>query len=176
MAAASLVIMVLAGMLYWQYERVKFLENRPLLTDQALRHSGFRKKELRTWYHFTMFMYLINVYAIRVFKQFAQGKQNWKQIFGRSKNLGPNRPVSQRLRVICILISLTGIGLSAVFFAKIIQASVWENAQDWTAWGADYVSVYISLALLLLVVRDYQKFVHGMPSRTLSGDQSELLG
>jgi Na+/pantothenate symporter len=80
--------------------------------------------------------------------------------------------VSQRLRVICVLMSLAGLGLSAVFFAKIIQAIVWENAQDWAYWCAVYVGVYISLALLFLVVRDYQKFVYGMPNLTLPDKQS----
>ncbi|MGP8233974.1 MAG: hypothetical protein ACLQVW_00970 [Limisphaerales bacterium] len=114
-------------------------------------------------------MHLINSYTIRVF----WGQKNWKQIFDRSTNLEPKRPVSQRLRVICVLMGLAGLGFSAVFFAKITQASVWENAQNWTDRGAVYVSVYISLALLFLVVRDYQKFVYGMPILTLPDTHSE---
>jgi hypothetical protein len=38
-----------------------------------------------------------------------------------------------------------------------------------------YANCYYSLLLLSLVVRDYQKFVYGMPSRTLPAEQSELL-
>jgi hypothetical protein len=175
MAAGSLVIMVLAGTLYWQYERVKFLERAPMLRDKALRHSGLGKEELGDWFRVTMLTYLINFYVLRVFQQFTQGKKNWMNIWDPSTGFGPKRPVSQRARVISVLLSLAGLGCAAIYFAKIIQASVWLGATSWDEWVMVYPGFYSSLALMSLVVRDYQAFIHGAPSRTLSTEQSELV-
>jgi hypothetical protein len=175
MAAGSLVVMVLAGILYWQYERVKFLEQPPMLTDKALPHSGLGKEELHVWFWVTTLTYLINFFAMRVFQQFTQGKKNWKNIWDLSTDFGPKRPVSQRARVTSVLLGLVGLGCAAIYFAKIIQASVWVGARSWDEWVMVYPGFYSSVALLTLVVRDYKAFIHGTPSRTLAAEQSELV-
>jgi hypothetical protein len=180
MAAGSLVVMVLTGALYWQYERVKFLEMGPLLTGKALLHPGLRREELHPWGSISLLLYVINMCAMLVFRGlafqgFARGMNNGKQILDRSTDIGPKRPVRQRLRVICVLLSVAGFGCAAVNFAEIIKATVWVGAPSWYEWVMVYPGFYFSLALLSMVVREYQAFIHGAPSRTLSAEQSELV-
>ncbi|MGP8233975.1 MAG: hypothetical protein ACLQVW_00975 [Limisphaerales bacterium] len=96
-------------------------------------------------------------------------------IWAPATDFGHKRPLSQRARVISVLLSLAGLGCAAIYFAKIIQASVWVGAQNWDKWVMVYPGFYSSLALLSLVVRDYQAFIQGAPSRTFSAEQNELV-
>jgi serine/threonine protein kinase len=176
MAAASLVAMVLMGLLYWQFERVKFLENRPSLTAQALDHPGLRKPELENWEGVNSFVFVTLMWAFGIFNLYAQGRANpdWKKLwFDRPTDLGPVMPVSQRMRIVCGLICLGALGFSVFYLGKLIQVSVWENTPKWRFWLGGGAGFYVSLALLFQVVRDYQKLVYGRPSRTLSAEQSE---
>lgn len=175
LAAASLVAMVLTGMLYWQFERLRFLENRPLLTDEALRHPGWRGQELKTLEHVGSFMTIITMWTVLVFRSLALGKPSWRHIFEPQTVREPLRPASQRGRIASGLIGVAAFGFSVLYLAKIIQVSVWETPPKWSVWLMVYPAFYFSLALLFLVVRDYHKYVHGMPSRTLSAEQSEAL-
>ena len=84
-------------------------------------------------------------------------------------------PVSQTVRVVCGLVGVAGLAFTAVYFAKIIQASVWEDVSDTPSWMIAYASFFFSMMILFNVLRDYQKFVHGSPNRTLPAGQDELL-
>jgi tRNA A-37 threonylcarbamoyl transferase component Bud32 len=169
MAVASLVALVLMGLLDWQYERVKFLENRPLVTEQALGHPGLLGQELKTWNTACFLVYLSTVFAF-VFFKLHQAK-GLEQVSLRPTGYAPYSPVSQRLRVVCGLISAAALGFTVLYFAKLIRVSVWEGTQGSSPWFVGYASFYFSLTLLFLMVRDYQKFVHGLPSRTFSAEQ-----
>jgi hypothetical protein len=61
------------------------------------------------------------------------------------------------------------------YSARIIQLSVWVDPHDIFGWLFAYANFNFSLQLVSGVVRDYQKFVHGAPSRILSAEQSELI-
>jgi hypothetical protein len=167
MAAASSVAMVLGGLLYWQYERVKFLENRPLISDQELFHLGWQ--ELKPWMHASLLVNAITVFALAFFKLYKARrlKQGSAQPSGRA----PDRPASPLLRFVCGLISIAGLGFALVFTAKFIHVTVWENKQDIPVPAVGWQIFYLSLWLLVLVVRDYQKFIHGAPSRAASPKQ-----
>jgi tRNA A-37 threonylcarbamoyl transferase component Bud32 len=169
MAAASSVVLVLAGLLFWQYERVEFLENRPLVTNLAVGHPGLLGQELKTWNNACFLVYLSTVFAF-VFFKLHQAK-GLKQVSLRPTGYAPYRPVSQRLRAVCGLIGAAALGFTVLYFAKLVQVSVWEGTQGSSPWFVGYASFYFSLTLLFLMVRDYQKFVHGLPSRTFSAEQ-----
>ena len=185
MAAASLVVLVLAGLLYWQYERVKFLENRPLVPDQAFSHPGLGMEQLKTWNHVALLVYTTISWAFIVFLKYARGR-TWSQVFERA-NPGRRRlpfirlddsdcrPVRPHLRVVCGLIGVATLGFTALYLAKIIRVSVWESTPRYLPWIWVYGCFTFSFYLLFLVVRDYQKYVHGMPGQTLSAEQTELL-
>jgi hypothetical protein len=175
MAAASWVAMVLLGMLYWQFERVKFLENRPLLTAQALHHPGSRWQELQPWEGVGALLFPMTMWAALVFRRYGRGLKGWKHLLAPPDDWRPARPVSQRMRIVCGLISVVGLGFSVLYFAKTIQVSVWENTPRWSVWLMSSSGFTVSLSLLFQVARDYQRFVYGTPSRTLSAEQSESL-
>jgi serine/threonine protein kinase len=166
-SAASLALMVLVGMLDWQHERMKFLENllhnRPWPADQAHRPLDWRGQELKTWQDLNYAVFAMTALAWRRLRQSLYGKLNLKQLFGRPAEDAPSEPVSQRLRVVCGLISVAGLAFAALYFAKIIQVSVWEKPQSLFAWLIAYSTFTLSLLLLLRVVRDYQRFMHGLP-------------
>jgi len=178
MTAASTVAMILAGLLYWQFERVKFLERPPLHTDrlQALR-DRLLWQQLETWTYTGFLLELITGFAFLVFTLSAGGKTDWKALFNRPTDWAPIRPVSQRLRAVCGLVSVAGLGFAVFYFAKIIHFSVWASWNEESLYRLAWVwpIFYVSLFLLFRVMRDYQKFVHGMPSRTLPAEQSESL-
>lgn len=83
--------------------------------------------------------------------------------------------MSQRVRVVCGLISVAALGFMVFYFAKIIQVSVWEDTPKWSRWLWVYANFFLSLSVLFWLVRDYQQFVHGMPSRTLSAERHASL-
>jgi serine/threonine protein kinase len=201
--AASLAIMVLVGLLYWQYERVKFLESGPTATDANVlpleqrqqlqkfleghpsapqikewiaRHHLLRDQELKGWDSIMTWMVLAAFWAGIIFSRYASGMKHWKQFYDPS-DWGPPGPVGQGARIVCGLIGLLSLGVAAVYFACVIQISVWESAPK-LAWLWVYAGFFTSLNLLYMVVRDYQKFVYGTPAvapHTLSPEQSESL-
>jgi serine/threonine protein kinase len=204
-AAASSVSMALLGLLYWQFERGKFLENQ-LLANQALLHPGSMAKESIAWEVVGLLLILTMVWALGAFKESELGVPNsvvnlghvdirtflsavFRQyVRGEKGDLpgrlagwsSPPKPVSRRLRVVGGLTSVAGLGFAVIYLAKIIQFSVWANTPTrpewlWAAVGLDWVGFTLSLMLLFHVVRDYQKFVYGTPSRNLSAQQSEAL-
>jgi tRNA A-37 threonylcarbamoyl transferase component Bud32 len=175
MAAASLIAMVLMGLLYWQYERVKFLENRPLITDRALRPPDVRTFEL--WRSVMFFLGVPGTlfWTLLIFRQYGRGKPNVQQLFRVTSDWAPSRPVSQGMRVVCGLIGVAALAVTVLYLAKFIHESVWENSPSFLEWCGVYANFYLSLVLLFRVVRDYQKVIHGMPSQTLSTEQSESL-
>ena len=66
-AAASSASIVLMGLLYWQFERGKFLENR-LLADQALPHPGSMAEEPVAWEVASVLLLTTIVWALGIFK------------------------------------------------------------------------------------------------------------
>ena len=204
-AAASSISMALMGLLYWQFERGKFLENQ-LLADQALRHPALMGEEPVAWNLASLLLLLTTAWALvvfnrhvlgvpksvndllsadiraclsAVFRQYVLGEKS--DLLGRlvGWSCAP-KPVSRRLRVVCGLISVAGLGFAVLYLAKLIQFSVWASTPTWPAWlwealCLDWFGFTLGLALLFHVVRDYQTFVYGTPSRTLSAKQSEPL-
>jgi hypothetical protein len=67
------------------------------------------------------------------------------------------------------------LGFTAYYFARIIQAKVWSNTPDEMLLMLVFPTFVFSLRLLIQVVRDYQKFVHGLPGPALSPGQREAL-
>jgi tRNA A-37 threonylcarbamoyl transferase component Bud32 len=185
MAAGSLVIMVLMGTLYWQYERVKFLGKRPSLTDQALLAPGLRS-QLDIWTGFYALGVIIMIGAFcAILQRYAQGRMVWNDIFNRKRRFErrtvwePAKPMSQRMGLLCVLMSVVTLVCTALYFAKVIQVRVWCNGPLRPTIAACFYLIFggftFSLWLLFRAARDYQKFIHGMPSRTLTSEQSESL-
>jgi serine/threonine protein kinase len=201
--AASLAIMVLVGLLYWQYERVKFLESglkatdanvlpleqrqqlqkfleghpsAPEIKEWIVRHHLLPGQELKKWDFVLTWVVLAAFWAGLVFSRYASGMKHWKQFYDPS-DWGPPGPVGQGARIVCGLIGLLSLGVAAVYFARVIHFSVWESAPK-LAWLWVYAGFFTSLNLLYTVVRDYQKFVYGtstIPRQALSAEQSESL-
>jgi serine/threonine protein kinase len=176
MTAASLALMVLIGLLYWQHERIKFLENGPAPTGQTLGGPGWRGQEIKQLSNFSILTLFITEIALAVFLLYRRRSKGWKLFFERTDDLGPTRSVSQPLRVVCGMISVAGLGFALVVLVKIIQANVWESRPFFenSSWFA-YLSLFVSLVLLIWVARDYQRFVHGISSRALPAEQTEPL-
>ena len=91
MATASLIAMILTGLLYWQYERVQFLERPPSLADQPIR-PGLRTQELAKWTDYITFMFFTTFLAHLVFRRSVRTRGNWKrslleQTMGVRRNL-----------------------------------------------------------------------------------------
>jgi len=176
MAAASSIAMVLMGLLYWQFERVKFLEHRPLLTDQALRDPGLRMQQLKgpeMWRFVADLVGVTIICTLVVFLKYGRGKASWRLVllFEGPTDWAPTRPAG--LRLACGLIGVAVLGFTVLYLARFIRVSVWEGTPRWSLWFQVCNCFYFSLTVLFYVVRDYQKFVHGMPGRTLP---AELIG
>jgi hypothetical protein len=204
-AAVSSVTMVLLGLLYWQFERGKFLENQ-LLADQALRQPALIAEEPLGWNLASLLLLLSTVWALdafvraelgvtksvlsllnidiraglsAVFRQYVRGQKS--ELLGRLTGWErPPEPVSRRLRVVGGLLSVAGLGFGVLYLAKLIQFSVWASTPTWPAWWwaalcMDWCGFTLGLGLLVHVVRDYQTAVYGIPSRILSASQSEAL-
>ena len=77
--------------------------------------------------------------------------------------------MSQPLRVACGVICLGALGATVFYFAIAIQANVWENRRIDLPLLWVYSTSTLSLRLLLQVVRDYQKFLHGQPGPDFPG-------
>lgn len=203
--AAASVAMVLLGLFYWQFERGKFLENRLLADQALRHPGSMAEEPVAwEVVSLLLFMTIVWALAafdrhvlgvpksvgdllrvdIRaglsaVFRQYVRGEKS-DLLGGLAGWSCPPKPVSRRLRVVSGLISVAGLGFAVLFLAKLIQFSVWANtparpAWLWRALLLDWFGFTVSLKLLLHVVRDYQKFVYGMPSWTLSAQQSEPL-
>src|SRR5207244_9185689 len=115
---------------------------------------------------------VVSLWAGIFFQRCALGMKNWKQVFVRSGDLGPpTRPISPRLRIVFGLIGVAALGFMVLYLAKIIQVSVWDSPQRWYLWFMAYSGFTLSLSLMYRLARDYQKFVYGMPSMTLSADK-----
>ena len=175
--AGLLLALFLSNQIYWQF---KFLEwDQPPVMNQGLQHPDLRGQEFQTWDSDMSFLLVILVYACSACRQGGLANQkdltNWKVMSQRTIGLGPTRQVSQRMRLAYGLIGAAGLGFAVFYCAKIIETSAWNNPQNSMGWGIVWPIVYLSLSLLFRMVRDYQKFVHGRPSRTLSAEQSESL-
>ncbi len=174
MSAALLIVVVLAGMFYWEYERVKFLEYLQLHPGQPPGSSDNRERGFPNWGGLNFLALVINYYTLRLFKNFGRGV-HWNKIFFASPALGTERPVSPLLCLLCGVMGVTGTGIAVLYIAKIIRAGVWDNSNDVVGWLLAYASLNFSLLLLSAAVRGYQKFVHGAPTRILTAEQSEWL-
>ena len=163
MTAASLLSMFLLGLLDWQYERVKFLENRPVAGDQTLHLLG---QKLEPWNDANRVGQVMITFAFVFFKLYRAKRV--KQISSRPAVTPRHRLVSQPVRIVCGLISVVGLGFALVYFAKLIQFSVWENTRNFSRVASVAPIFYFSGVLLFLVVRDYQQFVHGLRGRTIA--------
>jgi serine/threonine protein kinase len=174
--AGLLLALFLSNQIYWQF---KFLEwNQPSVMHQGLQHPDLRGQEFQTWDSDMSLLLLILVCACSACRQgglVTKDMTNWKLMSQRTIGLGPTGQVSQRMRLAYGLIGAAGLGFAVFYCAKIIEASAWNNPQNSMGWGIVWPIVYLSLSLLFRMVRDYQKFVHGMPSRTLSAEQRESL-
>jgi serine/threonine protein kinase len=173
MAAGSFLVMVLAGLLYWQYERAQFLENKSSLADQGL-HPGSRWQQLRSWDDARALVSVI-VCGLALYRRYAEGNLGRRQLFIRQTEWEPSRPISQSARVLCGLLSFASLVFTVLFFAEVIHVSVWDDKPHVPLLIWAYAFLTMTVSLLFWVVRDYLKFVHGTPSRTLSAAQTESL-
>jgi serine/threonine protein kinase len=176
MAAASLLILILSGLLYWQYERVSFLQNRPLPTARTLHHPDAPTQPFEAW---TVLMYFLMpgmlAWTLLIFRQYGRGKPNVRELFEVPIYGATAKPVSQRMRVVCGLIGAAALAFTVIYFGNLIHESVWGNSPVVADFLLVYVNFYFSLLLLFRVMRDYQKVIHGLPGRNLSAGQCEAL-
>ncbi len=183
MAAGLLMLMVLAGWLYWELHSLDSLFDN-LFTRH---HPDLRGQEFQTWDNDMSLLLLILACACSACRQgglVTKAVTNWKLMSQRTIGLGPTRQVSQRMRVVYGLIGAAGLGITVFYCAKIIETGAWyapQNSIGTIGWEIVWPIVLVwpivclSLSLLFRMARDYQKFVHGMPSRTLSAEQLESL-
>ncbi|MGO8702164.1 MAG: serine/threonine-protein kinase [Limisphaerales bacterium] len=178
-AVASLVILVLAGLLDWQHERVKSLENRPLSMAPALHNADSHGENLDAWSNFMFFLGtpVCLFWTLLILDHYGRGKKSVKQLFvDRQTAWAPLTPVSQSMRIVCGLVGFAGVAVAVAYFAKFIHQSVWDRAPRFFDWAGVYANFYFSLLLLSRVMRDYQKFIHGTPGRgALSAGQIESM-
>jgi len=66
MAAGSLMVMVLAGVLYWQHERLNFLQHPSLAGDQSIRR---RIQEIKGWNETALVLLFMVFIGLLVFQQ-----------------------------------------------------------------------------------------------------------
>jgi serine/threonine protein kinase len=171
--AGLLVALFISNQVYWQF---KFSENQPSLMDQGTQHPDLRGQELETWDNDVMGqLFLILLCACSACREgglVTKRVTTWKLMSEPTIGLGPTRQLSQRMRIAYGLIGATGFGFALFYCAKIIEASAWDNPQNS---GIVWPIFYLSFSLLFRMAQDYQKFLHGMPSRTLSAEQGESL-
>ena len=79
--------------------------------------------------------------------------------------LGPLQPLSRRLRTVAIAGGLLLLGFDAFFLAQAIEAYVWEGVfrPAFICWV--YLPVYLGLAILVMVIRDYRLVYYGTTTR-----------
>jgi len=173
-SASSLIVMVLAGAFYWEYQRVSFLEYAQAHPAEQGRVPSALKEGFENWGALNLLALALNYYCLRLFRNFRRGV-HWNKLFFNAPALGIERPVSPWLCFVCGLIGMAGITCDMFYVANIIRLSVWVNMGDFMGWLFAYACLNFSLLLLSAVWRDYQKFVHGAPIRILSPEQNELL-
>jgi tRNA A-37 threonylcarbamoyl transferase component Bud32 len=174
MWVASFIVMVLACMFYWEYQRVKLLEYLQSHPGQAPRPSGGAEEGATNWATINLLALVVNYYTLRLYRNFKRGV-HWNKLLYASIAPGSERPANPLLCFVCALMGIAGTGVAMFYIARIIHASVWDYSHDLFAWLLAYSSFNFSLQLVSGVVRDYQKFVHGAPSRILSAEKSELI-
>ncbi len=99
-AAGSSIVMVLAGLLYWQYQRVKFLESKSGLAGQAPLNSGMRVQDLQSWADACALVSVV-VCVLVVYRRFSEGSLARKRFFLRPTDWEPAKPMSQSMRLVC---------------------------------------------------------------------------
>jgi serine/threonine protein kinase len=174
MWAASFIVMVLAAMFYWEYERVKLLEYIQSHPGQTHPPPSGPEGRVINWAAFNLLALAVNYYTLRLYRNFKRGV-HWNKLLYASIDPGSERPVNPLLCLVCGTLGVAGTGVVVLYIARIIQVSVWNDPYDIMGWLFAYLNFNFSLQLVSGVVRDYQKFVHGAPSRILSVEQSELI-
>ncbi len=180
-AAASLAVMVLAGVIYFQFQQNLLLQYEHSHSDYV-REAGQRTERLGNWSLGIVFCWLAVVIGYLAHREKSYRLTDWRQFFDRKTQLADPQPVSATLRVVCSVIGLSSLAYAVLIIAMTIEAYVWEGYPDvlglaFMIWAL----CWFALWLLLRVGHDYRQATYGQPSRqiddeTLNQMRQSLLG
>jgi hypothetical protein len=144
------------------------------LASQSPANPALQVAPLSTWADARSLVSVL-VCALMVFRRYAQGNLARRRFFLRPTDWEPAKPMSQSVRLFCFVTTLGSFAFTVFYFTKVIQVSVWDKTPSLPLWIWVYAFLTLTLSLLLWLVRDYLRFVHGLPSRSLSNAQIEPL-
>lgn len=169
-AAASLVVLVLAGVIYFQFQQNLLLQFQQSHPDY-MREAGQRTERLENWSLGIAFCWLAVVMGYLVHREKSLRLTDWRQFFDRKAQLVDPQPVSATLRVVCSVIGLSALAYALLIIAMTVEAFVWEGYPD--VWGQAFMIwalCWFALWLLLRVGHDYRQAVYGQPIRQIDDE------
>lgn len=171
MTLAAAATLVLIGLGIFTIKLVE--ENAFLRAQQAnpalTRQPGVLATELKEWTSISLLVSVVAMFtSLAIRKQFDRRLQD---LFDPIKGMQPPAPLGWKSQLAAVLIGLASVCYGKIFLAKIIQAYVWEGAIRANYFLGVWIDIWLGVALLWLVVRDYQKTYYGMPSRELTVEQ-----
>ena len=180
-AVAALAIVTLAFGVFYLFEENAFL--RAQQADPTLaRIPGWRHESLHFWHIITVFALSAGCWTFIAVRARTRGLSfnhalNWQALNARYRALifRPLQPLDERTRAIAIGAGLIVVGCGVILLVTTIQAHVWEGEWIWGPIGLIYLSIYLGLAILGIVIRDYRLVHYGTSGRQLTAEQIESL-
>ncbi len=194
-ALAALAIVTLAFGVFYQFEEIAFL--RAQQTDPTLtRTPGPRHEALQTWSAIdgivlaaSLFLYLI-LWAKRRGALAARGAlaPPYFPTFSRvpfirfllaklpraranPHGFETTHALGERTRAVAVGVCLILVGCALVHLVTTIQAHVWEGESIWDQVPLVFFSIWLAVAILEELIRDYRLVHYGTSSRQLTAEQ-----
>jgi tRNA A-37 threonylcarbamoyl transferase component Bud32 len=175
-ALAAFVMVALSIGVFYLFEENAFL--RAQRADPTLsRVRGPRYVAVEIWKTVSFLAIAVGLYAIIFLAARTRGMsvKDWSNPEKAAQP--PIQPLGDRTRTVVLVLGLILVGCGVVLLAKTIEALVWEGESIWRQVAEIYGSIFVGLAILGFLIRDYRRALYGTPeekpSRPLTAEEIE---
>jgi serine/threonine protein kinase len=173
-ATASLVILLLVGVIYYQFQHNLLLQHQQS-HPEYVRAAGERLEGLKTWTSVFATVYAAMIISYLVYVEKSLRLKNCRQFFDGTARVIEPKPVSSTVRLVCVAICLSLLAFGQFLLAKIIEVYVWEGLVLYgDGWGA-YLGSWFALWLLVHYGKDYRRMVYGQSSPEIDSELREQI-
>lgn len=168
-ATAWMFVLGLVCMVYFQFQQNLLLQYQQA-HPEYVREAGHRMEQLvQMESRYLCYGFILGLFGYMLYEKKSLRVTTWRQRWGGREP----HPVSNRIRIVCALMSLSVLAWGVFLAAKTIETYVWEGADwKWTAFGI-YSFSAVSLNQLVRLGQDYRQAVYGR--QYLSDEQLEQM-
>jgi hypothetical protein len=166
-AAAALLVMVMACVIYGLVEQTRFLRAQHV-NPGIVRAPGHHTTAMRSLNLGSAFVFLVVLWTSLLMQKFSRRLASWSQLFDPRMHWLPRHAVPFGLAAAAGMIALAALASGVFVLGRVISAFVWDGTVGWSDLVLLYAIFWFGFSLLVTAGRSLFGYARSLP--VLSAD------